>query len=321
VRRFIAARLAQAAILIVLVTVVSFFLMHLVPGDPFGYEGSHITPAVRAHWREAFGYNRPIPVQLGKYLANVAHGNFGYSTMQRRPAAAAIADALPRTLELALVGLVASIILGVVLGAIAAARRASWWDRWIVAGCTVALSIPEFWLALLLQLGFGFRLGWFPISGTSDPLTAEYGSRGAAFLDRLSHLVLPGLTIAILVGAIVARLQRSALLDVLPSDYLRTARAKGASERAIIGRHALRNALTPTITILGYLFPTILGGVFFVEYVFSWGGLGQLSVIAVQALDYDVAIGCVIVAGVLVVIGNLLADLLVAVVDPRVRDA
>jgi len=320
VRRFIAARLAQSAIIIVIVTVVAFLLLRLAPGDPFSYETANVTPAIRAQWREQFGYNKPVPVQLARYLGNVARGNFGYSTLQRRPARDAIADALPRTLTLALFGIVAALVLGVALGAFAAAKRATWWDRSISAFCVFVYSIPDFWLALIIQIGLAYWIRAFPVSGSSDPLIAEYGSAWAAFTDRMRHLVLPVLTITLIVAAIVARFQRAALLDVLPSDYLRTARAKGVPERTIITRHALRNALTPTITVLGLLFPSVLGGAFFIEYVFGWHGLGLLTVNAVQSLDYDVATASVIVAGVLVTLGSLLADILTALADPRLRD-
>jgi peptide/nickel transport system permease protein len=320
VRRFIAARLAQSAIIIVVVTVVAFLLLRLAPGDPFTYDAPNITPAIRAQWREKFGYNRPLPVQLARYVANVARGDFGYSTLQRRPARDAIAEALPRTLTLASVGLAAALLVGVLAGAVAATRRDTWWDRGISSACILIFSIPDFWLALIIQIGLAYWIRAFPVSGAADPLTADYGSTWEAFVDRLHHLVLPALTMTLLIAAIVSRFQRAALLDVLPSDYLRTARAKGASERAVIGRHALRNALTPTITVLGLLFPTVLGGAFFVEYVFDWHGLGVLTVNSVQGLDYDVATASVIVAGILATLGSLVADLLTALLDPRVRD-
>jgi peptide/nickel transport system permease protein len=320
VRRFIAARLAQAAIIIVVVTVVSFLLLHLVPGDPFTYEGANITPAIRAHWREQFGYNRPIAVQLTRYLSSVARGDFGYSTTQHRPARDAIADALPQTLILASIGILVALLFGVTMGAIAAAKRRSWWDRLISLYGVLFYSIPDFWLALIIQIALAYSLRLFPVGGTSDPTIAEFGGGWQVFVDHLRHLVLPMLTIALIVGAIVTRFQRAALLDVLPSDYLRTARAKGVSERQVITRHALRNALTPTITVLGLLFPSVLGGAYFVEYVFGWHGLGLLAVNAVQSLDYDVATASVIVSAVLVVLGSLLADVLTALADPRIRD-
>jgi peptide/nickel transport system permease protein len=320
VRRFIAARLAQSAIIVIVVTVVAFLLIRLAPGEPFSYTAPNMTPALRAQWREQFGYNKPIGVQLVRYLTNVAHGNLGYSTLQRRPVREAIADALPRTLMLAGVGLVASFILGIGLGALAAAKRRSWWDRVIVLFCTVTYSIPDFWLALVVQLGLAYWIRLFPVSGTADPLIQQYGGGWLAFTDRIRHLALPVFTITLVITSIVARFQRAALIDVLPSDYVRTARAKGASERTVIARHALRNALTPTITVLGLLFPTVLGGAFFIEYVFGWHGLGWLAINSVEGLDYDVATGGVIVAGVIVTLGSLLADILAAIADPRVRD-
>jgi peptide/nickel transport system permease protein len=320
VRRFIAARLAQSAIIIVIVTMISFVLLHLAPGDPFNYDNPNITPAIRAQWREQFGYDKPLPVQLARYVSSIARGNFGYSILQHRPARDAIADALPRTLLLAGTGLFIAFICGTALGAIAAARRSTWWDRVISAFSVLVFSIPDFWLALIIQLGFAFWIRAFPVGGSSDPLIAEYGSRSMIIVDRLRHLVLPVLAMSLLIAAIVSRFQRAALLDVLPSDYIRTARAKGLPERAVVARHALRNALTPTITVLGLLFPTVLGGAFFVEYVFNWHGLGQLTVDAVQGLDYDVATASVVVAGVLATLGSLVADVLTAMLDPRARD-
>lgn len=319
-RRFIAARLAQSAIIIVIVTVVAFLLLRLTPGDPFGFDSPGLTPAVRAQWREQFGYNKPLPVQLARYLSNVARGNLGYSTVQRRPARDAIAEALPRTLTLAALSLTAAFILGIGMGSLAAAKRRGWWDRVIVFLCTVIYSIPDFWLALIIQLILAYWIRAFPVSGTSDPLIEQYGGGWLAFTDRLRHLALPVLTLTLVITSIVTRFQRAALIDVLPSDYVRTARAKGASERTVITRHALRNALTPTITVLGLLFPTVLGGAFFIEYIFGWHGLGWLAVTSVAGLDYDVATSGVIVAAVIVTLGSLVADILAAFADPRVRD-
>jgi peptide/nickel transport system permease protein len=320
VRLFSAARLAQSAIVIVIVTVVAFLLLRLTPGDPFSYDAPGMTPALRAQLREQAGYSKPIPVQLARYLINVAHGDFGYSTLQRRPARDAIAEAIPRTLTLAGFGLTGAFVLGIGLGALAAAKRRSWWDRIIVLFSTIVYSIPDFWLALVVQLSLAYWIRLFPVSGTTDPLIEQYGGGWLAFTDRIRHLALPVLTMTLVITSVIARFQRAALIDVLPSDYVRTARAKGASERTVITRHALRNALTPTITVLGLMFPTVLGGAFFIEYVFGWHGLGWLAVTSVSGLDYDVATGGVIVAGVIVTLGTLLADILTAIADPRVRD-
>lgn len=320
-RRFIAARLAHAAIVVVVVTAIAFLLLRLAPGEPFSYEDPNMSPAVRAQWRALFGYDRPVAEQFARYVANVARGDFGYSILQHRPVRAAIADALPRTLTLAVVSLSLAIVIGIGLGILAGSSRRSARDRVISIFSVIVYSIPDFWLALLIQLGLGSRLRLFPISGMADPLIADYGSTSQIVADRLAHLVMPALTLTMLIAVILARFQRAALIDILPSDFLRTARAKGATERVIIGRHALRNALTPTITMLGLLVPTVLGGIFFIEYVFDWHGLGWLTVTAVQGLDYDVATASVIISGVLVAGGSLAADVLTAIFDPRVRDA
>jgi peptide/nickel transport system permease protein len=316
--RFLITRLSQSAFIIVIATVIAFLLIRLAPGEPFSYENQ--TPAVQQQWRAAFGFDRPVGVQLARYASNVARGRFGYSVNEHRPAAQSIADALPRTLLLAGISLVLSIIIGVAAGVFMAARHRSWWDRSMMSISTLAYSIPDFWLALIIQLILGYAFHLFPISGTADPLV-EYRGAAAIFQDRMAHLAMPVITLTILVSVIVMRYQRAALLDILPSDFLRTARAKGLPERQVIRRHALRNALTPTITIIGLLIPGLLGGVYFIEYVFDWHGLGWLTVRAVQTLDYDVATASVLVSGVLVAVGSLVADLLLVVVDPRTRDA
>ena len=320
-RRFIAARLAHAAIVVVVVTTIAFLLLRLAPGEPFSYEDPNMSPAIRAQWRALFGYERPVAEQFARYVANVARGDFGYSILQHRPVSAAIADALPRTLTLAVASLSLSVIVGIGLGILAGSSRRSARDRVISTLSVVVYSIPDFWLALLVQLGLGSRLGLFPISGIADPLIADYGSTSQVIADRLAHLVMPVLTLTMLIAVILARFQRAALIDILPADFLRTARAKGATERVVVAHHALRNALTPTVTMLGLLVPTVLGGIFFVEYVFDWHGLGWLAVTAVQALDYDVATASVIISGILVAGGSLAADILTAILDPRVRDA
>jgi peptide/nickel transport system permease protein len=320
VRRFIAARLAHAAIVVILVTAIAFLLLRLAPGEPFSYEDPTMSPAIRAQWRARFGYDRPIAEQFARYVSNVARGDFGYSILQHRPVGAAIGDALPRTLTLAVTSIGLAAIIGIALGIIGGSAPRSGRDRAIGVASVVIYSVPDFWLALLIQLGLGSRLGLFPISGIADPLIGDYGTTSQVIADRLAHLFMPALTLTLLVAVILARFQRAALIDILPSDFLRTARAKGATERAVIGRHALRNALTPTITMLGLLVPSVLGGIFFVEYVFDWHGLGWLSVTAIQALDYDVATASVIISGVLVAGGSLAADVLTALFDPRVRD-
>jgi peptide/nickel transport system permease protein len=321
VRRFLAARIAHAAIVVIMVTTIAFFLLRMAPGDPFSYEDPSVSPAIRAQWRAVFGYDRPVAEQFVRYVGNVARGNFGYSVINKRPVSELIGLAAPRTLSLAFVSLALAAIIGIGLGVVAAARHRTLPDRVISTLSVVVYSVPEFWLALIIQMTLGFGLGLFPISGFNDPLIADYGSAGEVFLDRLKHMVLPTLALTILLAVILARFQRAAMIDVLPSDYLRTARAKGAPEGRVLMRHALRNALTPTITMLGVLGPTVLGGIFFIEYVFDWHGLGWMAVNSVETRDYDLATATVVISGVLVALGSLAADLATAFSDPRIRDA
>lgn len=320
-RRFIAARVAHAAIVVILVTAIAFFLLRLAPGDPFSYDEGTLSPSVRAHWRAAFGYDRPVAEQFVRYVGSVARGEFGYSIAQRRPVREILGETIPRTLTLGFVSLFFATIIGVAVGVFAASHHRRWPDRVISTLSVFVYSIPEFWLALIIQLSLGFGLRLFPISGASDPVMADYGTAGQIFADRVRHTVMPVLALTILIGVILARFQRAAMIDILPGDFLRTARAKGASERVVLARHALRNSLTSTITMLGLIVPTVLGGIFFVEYVFDWHGIGWLAVRSVQTNDYDVATASVLIAGVLVASGSLCADILTALSDPRIRDA
>jgi peptide/nickel transport system permease protein len=321
VRRFIAARVAHAAIVVIIVTTIAFFLLRMAPGDPFSYEDATVSPTIRAQWRAVFGYDRPVAEQFVRYVGNVARGNFGYSVVNKRPVSELLGLAAPRTLSLAFVSLALATIVGIGLGVVAAARHRALPDRVISTLSVMVYSVPEFWLALIIQMTLGFGLGLFPISGFNDPLIAEYGSAGEVFVDRLKHMVLPTLALTTLLAVILARFQRAAMIDVLPSDYLRTARAKGAPEGRVLMRHALRNALTPTITMLGVLGPTVLGGIFFIEYVFDWHGLGWMAVNSVETRDYDLATATVVISGLLVAVGSLAADLATAFSDPRIRDA
>jgi peptide/nickel transport system permease protein len=321
VRRFIAARVAHAAIVVIIVTAIAFFLLRLAPGDPFSYDDPAVSPAVRNQWRATFGYDRPLVEQFGRYVSSVARGEFGYSTHWRRPVREIVAETMPRTLLLGAVSLTLAIIGGVTLGVFAASRHRKLSDRVVSTISVVIYSVPEFWLALIIQMTLGFQLRLFPISGSADPTLMDYGTAGQIFEDRLRHLVMPVLALTIMITVVLARFQRAAMIDILPSDYLRTARAKGAAEGTVVYRHGLRNALTPTITMLGLIVPSVLGGIFFVEYVFDWHGIGWLAVNATQFVDYDVATASVIIAGIFVAGGSLVADILTALSDPRIRDA
>lgn len=303
-----------------MVTAISFFVIRSAPGDPFAYDSPNITPALRERWRQQFGYDRPLTEQFVRYAVSVAHGQFGYSFHYHESVADAIAQALPRTLLLAGLALLLSFLLGVVVGVVQAVRRDGWFDR-ISSGILLTLySLPDFWGALMILLLFAYWLPVFPVGGIVDPVMHDYLGFWGAALDRLSHLVLPVITLTLLITAGISRYQRAAMLEVLPADYVRTARAKGLTERQVIWRHALRTALTPMITLLGLFIPALLGGAVFVEKVFNWPGMGLLAANAIDARDYDLVTATVIVGSVLVIAGNLVADLLQMAIDPRVRE-
>jgi peptide/nickel transport system permease protein len=320
VRRYLAARLGQSLVVVFLVTAISFFLIRLAPGDPFSFVGDFtISDAVRDRLRVQFGYDRPMLEQFLLFLGNVVRGRFGYSHSMHRYVGDVIADVLPRTLLLMSVALVASFALGIAIGALQAVRRGTWLDRSVSSLLLLFYSIPDFWLALMALLAFAYWLPIFPAGGMVDQVMHDYMSFGGRVRDIAAHLILPSLTLALLSAAGIARYQRAALLDVLPQDFVRTARAKGLGEHGVVFKHALRNALLPVITLLGLSLPALVGGTFFVEKVFSWPGMGYLAANAIAARDYDLVTGTVIVGGIMVALGSLLADLLYAAADPRLR--
>jgi len=320
VRRYLAARFLQSVIVVVLVTTISFFLIRLAPGDPFSFVGDFpMSGAVRERLRAQYGYDRPAPEQFVLFLGNVARGHLGYSHSMHRDVGGVIAGALPRTLLLMSAALAASFAIGIAVGALQAVRHGSWLDRATSGLLLLFYSIPDFWLALMALLALAYWLPIFPGGGMVDPVMHDYMSFGGRVRDVLSHLILPSLTLALLGAAGIARFQRAALLEVLPQDYVRTARAKGLAERAVVLKHALRNALLPVITLLGLSLPALVGGTFFVEKVFSWPGMGYIAANAIASRDYDLVTGTVIVGGIMVALGSLLADLLYAAVDPRLR--
>ena len=279
-----------------------------------------MTPAVREHWREQFGYNRPLPEQFARYVISAARGDLGYSVHTRQPVSVALAQAVPRTLLLTGISLALSFVLGLMVGVMQAVRRGRWFDRISSGVLLFFYSLPDFWGALMLLFVFGYWLQVLPLGYMVDPTLHDYWGFWRRVRDIATHLILPATTLTLITLAAIARYQRTAMLEVLPADFIRTARAKGLTERQIIWRHALRNALTPMITTLGLLFPVLLGGALFVEKVFSWPGMGQLTARAIEGRDYDLVTASVIVGSVMVVIGNLVADLLHAALDPRVRE-
>ncbi|MBK6843690.1 MAG: ABC transporter permease [Gemmatimonadetes bacterium] len=318
---FLFRRLLQGLAILFTVATVTFALIHAAPGEPFAaqLEDARFTPEMSATLRRQYGLDAPLTTQYARFLTQLVRGDLGNSLSQHRPVREILAQALPRTLVLMSAALAAGFALGVVTGAAQAARAGTRLDR--VAGrISVALSaLPDFWLALALMLVFAMRLRWFPVSGMFDQTMHEYMSPMGKLRDVAWHLVLPATTLALIIGAVVARHQRQALVDILPEDFVRSARAKGVRERTVVMRHALRNALLPTITLLGLALPALVGGAVIIENIFGWPGMGRVALDAIAARDYPVVLGTTMVGSLLVVLGSLFADLLSAVVDPRLR--
>lgn len=321
-RRLLAARAAQAVLVVAIVATAVFALTHLAPGDPFvaALQNGDVKPELRDALRARYGFDRPIGEQYVTYLKNLARGDFGWSFSRSRPVASALATAVPNTLLLMGAALVLSLALGIAAGLLQAAWRDSTIDRGSSALLLIFYSTPDFWLALMMMLAFAYALPIFPVSGIVDPVMHEYLGTWGRVVDRARHLVLPATTLTLLITAAIARHQRAALLEAARSDYTRTARAKGLSNGAILLRHTLRNSLGTTITLVGLLFPALLGGSVLVETVFAWPGMGQLATSAITTRDYSLVTAAAIIGAIMTVTGSTIADLLTAVADPRLRD-
>ena len=319
---FLARRIAQGLIVVVLVATIVFFLIQAAPGDPFSAQMDNpaISESVRQAWRESYGLDRPLAEQYFRYVANVFRGDLGFSLSKHRPVIDVLGDAMPNTLMLMFTGLAGGFGIGIAAALAQVRNRGRAADK-ILGGLSLTfLSVPDFWLALLILVAFSSWLAGFPVGGSVDPIDYEALGTAGRFVDRLEHLVLPAATLMLLYFPIIARHQKAALLDVLPSEYVTTARAKGVPERAVINRHALRNALLPIITLLGVAFPALLTGTVFVEKVFSWPGMGTVIVDSIGSRDYPLLTACVIFGSTLVVTGSIIADILYRQFDPRLRD-
>jgi peptide/nickel transport system permease protein len=321
VLRYLGNRLAQAAIVVAFVAVITFVLIHLAPGDPFSaiLDNPNVSESVRLQLRAQYGLDRPLAEQFARYVAQLAHGELGFSFSHDRPVAEVLMTALPNTLLLMAIALVGSFTLGILVALVQVRKRGSVTDHTLSGISLLLFSMPDFWFGILALLAFTYWVPIFPVGGMIDPVMHEYMSLGARTWDRLRHLVLPALTLTLLASAGIARFQRAALLDVLPADYIRTARLKGLSEREVIRRHALRNALLPIISIIGLSFPALLTGAVFIEKIFAWPGMGYALVNAINTRDYPLVVGAVIVGSMMVTIGSLLADMLYAWANPRLR--
>jgi peptide/nickel transport system permease protein len=304
-----------------MVTTLTFVLVHLAPGDPISaaLDRPGVTEAVRQQWRESFGLDKPIGEQYLRWVGNVARGDLGWSFSHRLPVRDVLLDALPRTLLLVGLAIAFSFALGIYAGLLQAERAGGTRDRWIGRVLLLLYSVPDFWLGLVVLLLFAYKLPIFPAGGIVDPVLHDYLPFGGRLLDRLRHLVLPVSTLTVLTAALIARYQRASIVAVLPSDWMRTAMAKGLSWRDAVRRHALRNALLSTITLAGLSLPALAAGAVFIEKVFAWPGMGLATVNAVAARDYPLVTAGVLVISIAVVIGSLVTDVLAAMADPRIR--
>lgn len=323
---YAARRILLLIPLLVGIVIVVFGLMQIIPGDPaVVLLGQDATPDAVAELRETLGLDDPLPVQLGRYLARFARGDLGESIFRAEPVAGAIAARLPATMELAVASLVFSILVGGILGVLAAVKRGTAVDTVAMLFAQLGVSMPVFWLGVLLMFGFAVQLNWLPAVGRGEPLLSALGAvfvgRPAALVDALRHLALPALALGLHSAAITSRLVRSSMLEALNEDYVRAATAKGLMRTAVVATHALRNALLPVIAIIGIRFGELLGGAVLTESIFGWPGLGQLAVTAISQRDIPLVQGVVFVFAFMFAVVNIIVDLSNAALDPRIRVA
>jgi ABC-type dipeptide/oligopeptide/nickel transport system permease component len=286
------------------VTLAVFFIVRLIPGDPAQLlAGDDAPPEAIESIRQAYGLDRSLPEQYLRYLGRLAQGDFGTSLRSGRPVWDEVWARYPNTIALAIVGVTITLLVGLPLGVYAAAHRGNWGDAFVMAVSTTGISMPVFWAGLLLQLLFAFHLGWLPSSGAGG----------------LAHLILPGVTVGLYSVASVARQVRTAMVEVLLQDYIRTARAKGLPQVSVRYRHALRNALLPTITVLSLQFGFLMGGAVLTETVFAYPGLGRYLVQSILQRDYPVVQSCILLIASTYALINLTTDLLYGVIDPRIK--
>jgi peptide/nickel transport system permease protein len=304
--KYVVNRLISIAPVIISVSILVFSMLHLVPGDPVRamfVESGGASAEQLAQIRCLLGLDRPLHIQYLDYMGRALSGDLGQSMITKQSVAELIASNFPSTLQLTLAGMGLAVVLGLCLGLAAAVKHNSWFDNLMMLTATLGVSMPSFWLGLLLIYVFGIRLRWVPITAGSD----------------LKRLLLPALALGFQASAIIARMVRSSLLEIMQEDYIRTARAKGLTGQTVIIRHALRNALIPVVTVVGLQFGGLLGGAVIIESVFARRGIGQLLVRALQSRDFPLAQGCVLFIAMVYVLVNLGVDVLYGFIDPRIH--
>lgn len=309
---YLIKRLMAAIPVLVIVSIMAFSFIHLIPGDPaIAMLGLNATPAQVEALRREMGLNKPVVVQYIHWLAKMATGDMGTSVLSGRSIFGSITERLPHTLALAFLSILLSISIAIPLGIVAAARQNRLTDRVVMLFALVGVSVPSFWVGILCIILFSVKLNWLPASG--------YVSVFEHFFEGLRYLILPAFSLAMVLAAVSARMMRSSMLEALRQDYIRTARAKGLDGRRVVWRHGLRNAGLPVVTVLGLQLGTLLGGAVITEAIFSWPGIGQLTIEAIQRRDYPLLQGCVLTISLAYVVVNTLTDLVYAALDPRVR--
>jgi peptide/nickel transport system permease protein len=330
--RFIVRRLLQLVPTLLGLSLLLFIWLRSLPGGPeTALLGERGTPALRAQVRQSLGLDQPLWVQYGRYLKRMLTGDFGNSIMTKRPVLTEFFERFPGTVELTTTALIIAIGLGIPLGYFAARRRGGWLDNLTVGGSLLGICIPIFFLGYLLKDLFGVRLGWFPTLGRADGLIDATEVTGFKVLDgiltqewdasadAIMHLILPGLTLASIPLAIIVRMTRASVLEVLSEDYVRTAKAKGLREKTVRQRHILRNAMLPVATTIGLLTGGLLSGAVLTESVYSFNGIGLFAANSIDNRDYPVLMGFIIIIAVVYVLVNLIVDLSYSLIDPRVR--
>lgn len=330
--RYIIKRLLQLAPVIIGVTLIAFLLIHMAPGDPARTMlGQHATQKEINEIREKYGLDEPIFVQYGLWLSGVLRGDLGRSIITNDLVTNEISSRFPNTIELTVAAMLFAILIGGFAGIISASKQYSVTDYTVMGVALFGISMPVFWLGIILMMVFGVILGWLPIGGRIDLIIPYQRVTGFMIIDSIitfnlpalissiRHLILPAVALGTIPMAMIARVTRSSMLEVLRQDFIRTERAKGLSERAVIYKHAVRNAMVPVVTVIGLNFGLLLAGAILTETVFSWPGLGRLVVEAVYERDYPLVVGCILIFAIIFVIVNLITDLLYTYIDPRIK--
>lgn len=301
---YVLRRLIQSALILLGVAFITFFLLFVLPADPVRQiAGRSATPETVENIRQQLGLDQPFLVQFGRYLGGLVQGDLGRSYLQKSEVSVLIASRLPATLLLMVAAIFCELLIGLSMGILAALRRDRLTDQALMMTSFITVSAPQFVVSLLMLYVFAVKLGWFPIGG--------YGT--------FAHLVLPAITLGILGSGWYSRMMRSSMIDVMRTDYIRTARAKGLSRARVVLGHALPNAILPIIAMIGIDIGVFMGGIVVVESVFGWPGIGQLAWQAIQRIDIPIIMGVTLISAVAIVLGNLLADLIAPFIDPRIK--